>query len=232
MAQIPLPLVLNKHSRFETFVGGENRALVAHLQSLVSGSDSEILWIWGPAGSGKSHLLQATCAGITARRAMYLPLRTAQAAGIKVLQGLETLDILTLDDVDAVSGDATWDRALFGLYTRIQAERGCLIFAARRAPASTRFSLPDLASRAGGAVVYHLRSLDDDQLLVALRGHANARGLDLPDAAARYLLARVSRDMGVICQWLDELDTASLVAKRKLTVPFIRAAMMRTNLSH
>ncbi len=225
MAQIPLPLVLRKHSRFETFVGGENHALVAHLQSLESASDPEILWIWGPAGSGKSHLLQAICAGTTAQRAMYLPLRAARASGAQVLQGLETLDILTLDDVDAVSGDAAWEQALFGLFNRVQTERGRLIFAARRAPARTQFSLPDLASRAGGAVVYRLRPLDDTQLLLALRGHANARGLDLPDAAARYLLARVSRDMGAICQWLDELDTASLVAKRKLTVPFIRAAM-------
>ncbi|TDJ30955.1 MAG: DnaA regulatory inactivator Hda [Gammaproteobacteria bacterium] len=225
MAQIPLPLVLGKHSRFETFVRGENDAVVAHLQALRSGSDPEILWLWGPEGSGKSHLLQATCAGITAQRVMYLPLRAAQASGAEVLQGLETLDMLALDDVDAVSGDADWDQALFGLYNRMQAERGHLIFAARRAPANTQFSLPDLASRAGGAAVYQLRPLNDERLLLALQGHANARGLDLRDAAARYLLARVSRNMGAICQWLDELDTASLVAKRKLTIPFIRAAM-------
>ena len=89
----------------------------------------------------------------------------------------------------------------------------------------TTFSLPDLASRAAGAVVYQLRSLDDDHSLEALRGHARSRGLDLPDAAARYLLDRVSRDMGTVCRWLDELDTASLVTKRRLTIPFIRAAL-------
>ena len=50
--------------------------------------------------------------------------------------------------------------------------------------------------------------------------------LDLSEPAARYLLARVSRDMGAICRWLDELDRASLAAQRKLTIPFIRAALM------
>jgi len=225
MAQIPLPLVLSKHNRFETFVKGENQALVAQLQSLGSADEPEILWVWGSSGSGKSHLLQATCAASAARRVMYLPLRSAQKAGAEVLQGLETLDMLALDDVDAVSGDADWEQALFDLYNRVQIERGLLIFAARQSPAGTRFSLPDLSSRAGGALVYHLRSLDDDQSLMALQGHAAARGLDLPDATARYLLARVRRDMSGVCQWLDDLDTASLVAKRKLTIPFIRAAL-------
>ena len=225
MAQIPLPLVLGKHSQFETFVTGENRALVAHLRTFASGDMPAILWIWGAAGSGKSHLLQAACAASSARRAMYLALRSACSVGADVLQGLETMNLLALDDVDVVSGDDAWDRALFELYNRVHSGHGRLIFAARRAPAGTTFSLPDLASCAAGAVVSQLRSLDDDHSLEALRGHARSRGLDLPDAAARYLLDRVSRDMGTVCRWLDELDTASLVTKRRLTIPFIRAAL-------
>jgi DnaA family protein len=193
MAQIPLPLVLRKYSRFDTFVAGDNSALVGHLASLGPGSEPAILWIWGPMGSGKSHLLQATCASSAAQRAMYLPLRPLPAAGVDVLQGLEALDILALDDVDVVSGDALWEQALFGLYNRVQMARTHLIFSAHRAPKAAPFTLPDLASRAAGAVVYQLRTLNDDQSLVALREHANARGLDLPEAAARYLFARVSR---------------------------------------
>ncbi len=225
MTQIPLPLLLGKHSQFETFVAGENHAIVAHLRALSSGETPAILWLWGTSGSGKSHLLQAACAASPAQRVMYLPMRSARSGGVDVLHGLETLSLVALDDIDEVTGDEVWDRALFDLYNRVQSGRGRLVFAARRAPAGTRFSLPDLASRAGGAVVYQLRSLDDDHSLEALRGHARARGLELPEAAARYLLARVSRDMGGICQWLDELDRASLVAKRKLTIPFIRAAL-------
>ena len=156
---------------------------------------------------------------------MYLPLGKPQTAGVELLQGLESLDVVAVDDIDAISGDAEWEQALFGLYNRLQAGGSQLLFTARRAPAGTHFSLPDLASRAAGAVVYQLRPLDDDQSLVALRSHADARGLDLSDAAARYLLKRVSRDMGGICRWLDELDRASLVAKRRLTIPFIREAL-------
>lgn len=225
MAQIPLPLVLGKHSRFETFVEGGNRAAIEHLHAIGSGRVSDVVWIWGPASSGKSHLLQAMCAHVTWPRVMYLPLREAQVAGSDSLRGLETLDILALDDVDMVSGNAAWDQALFGLYNQLYANHGCLVMTGRQAPAGTMFSLPDLASRASGAVVYQLRPLDEKQSLEALQRHATSRGLDLPDPAARYLLARVSRDMGAICRWLDELDTAALIAKRRVTIPFISQAL-------
>jgi DnaA-homolog protein len=225
MAQIPLPLVLERYSRFETFVDGENQALIAHLTSLQRGTAAEILWLWGAAGAGKSHLLQAACAQRGAATSIYLPLRSKDSVGVDVLEGLETLDVVALDDIDEVAGLPGWELALFNLYNRVQAAGGKLLLSAQQAPMHTPFQLADLASRAGGAIVYRVHSLADEQQLAALKLHADARGIDISDATARYLLTRVSRDMAVVCQWLDALDTASLVAKRKLTIPFIRDAL-------
>jgi DnaA family protein len=225
MAQILLPLVLERHSRFDTFVDGQNQALVAHLTSLQGGAAPEILWLWGAAGAGKSHLLQAACAHSGAPTSIYLPLRSIDRVGVEVLEGLEMLDIVALDDVDEVVGLPAWELALFSLYNRVQAADGKLLLSAQQAPKHTPFQLADLASRAGGAIVYRVHSLADEQQLEALKLHADARGIHITDATARYLLTRVSRDMAVVCQWLDALDTASLVAKRKLTIPFIRDAL-------
>ncbi|MFL2547376.1 MAG: DnaA regulatory inactivator Hda [Candidatus Rariloculaceae bacterium] len=225
MAQIPLPFVLGTHSRFETFVHGSNSVAVDHLRSLGTEHSGEIVWIWGSSGAGKTHLLQALCAEAAEKRLMYLPLEDALSVGVESLQGLESLDIVVLDDVDALAGDNAWEEALFSLYKQVVSDDVCLVMSSGQSPAGTAFQLPDLASRAAGAVVYQLRPLDDDQSLRALQRHAEARGLDLPDASARYLQTRVSRDMGAICRWLDELDTAALVAKRRLTIPFIGEAL-------
>ena len=100
--------------------------------------------------------------------------------------------------------------------------RGGLLLAARAAPTAAGFRLPDLASRAGGAVGYRLKPLDDDERLLALRGHATARGLEIERAAAEYLLARVHRDMTDVGVWLERLDRMSLAEQRKITIPFIR----------
>jgi DnaA family protein len=222
---MPLPLVLGRHSRFDTFVDGDNQALVAHLASLQRSEAQEIIWLWGAAGAGKSHLLQATCAQSGARRSIYLPLRSKESVAVEVLEGLETVDIVAIDDVDEVVGQPAWEQALFSLYNRIQAANGQLLLTAQQAPMHTPFLLADLASRAGGTTVYRVHTLADEQQLAALKLHAQARGIDITDATGRYLLTRVSRDMAVVCRWLDELDTASLVAKRKLTIPFIRDAL-------
>ncbi|HEX5050064.1 MAG TPA: DnaA regulatory inactivator Hda [Gammaproteobacteria bacterium] len=220
-AQLPLALEIADHARFDTFVvGAANDAAVEHVRAVAAGR-ADLLWLWGAPGSGKTHLLQAACRAAAAaeRRAMYVPLAGLQP---EILSGLDDMDLLALDGLDGVAGAADWERALFVLLNGIAERRGGLLLAARAPAPAAGFRLPDLASRAGGAVAYRLKPLDDDERLLALRGHAAARGLEIERAAAEYLLARVHRDMRDIGVWLERLDRISLAEQRKITIPFIR----------
>jgi DnaA family protein len=219
--QLPLALTIADHARFDTFVGAANEAAVEHVRAVAAGR-ADALWLWGAQASGKTHLLQAACRAAAAaeRRAMYLPLHLALEP--EILGGLDAVELLAVDDVERVAGVDEWERALFVLLNGVTERRRGLLLAARAAPAAVGFRLPDLASRAGGAVGYRLKALDDGERLVALRGHAAARGLELERAAAEYLLARVDRDMAGLGLWLERLDRASLAEQRKITIPFIR----------
>ena len=150
-SQLALPLALAPHARFATFFAGANAALLAHLQRLETRSTCEAVWIWGAPGSGRSHLLQAACADRAQRSAIYLPLAENEGLQPEVLDGLETLELVALDDVDCVAASAQWNRALFRLFNGLQAEGGALLLAAAGAPAVTDFELKDLASRAAAA---------------------------------------------------------------------------------
>ena len=101
-----------------------------------------------------------------------------------------------------------------------------MIAASRGAPSGLDFALEDLRSRLAAGGVFHLRELDDADAAAVLGLRAAHRGLDLPDEVARYLLARVPRDMASLCDWLDRLDAASLAAQRRLTVPFVREVLL------
>jgi DnaA family protein len=226
MGQLPLALALADHARFETFVDGGNAAAVRHVRALADGAPG-IVWISGPAASGKTHLLQAACrsAAQAGRRAMYVALLDEHAAEPAILSGLEGLDFLALDGVELVARDAAWEQQLFVLFNEMAARGGGLLLAARTPSAACAFELRDLASRVAGAVAYRLQPLAHGDRLDALLAHARARGLELERGAAEYLLDRVDRDMVGLRRWLERLDRASLVEQRKLTIPFIRSLL-------
>jgi DnaA family protein len=225
--QMPLPLRLGKHALFTTFVAGANDSALAHVVSVAARQRRDIVWLCGPAGSGKTHLLQAACrdAHETSSASMYISLR-APDVHVDQLLGVEHLGLLGLDDVDAVAGNAEWEARLFSVFNEFQ-PRGGLLLAARNPPAAIRFGLGDLASRAAGAIVYRLQELGEEQQLEALLEHARRRGLELDAPTARFLQGRVQRGMTELCEWLDRLDRASLAAQRRLTIPFVREVLAR-----
>ncbi len=227
MAQLPLELALADHASFDTFVGGSNAAAVEHARGLACGGAGTV-WLWGGEGVGKSHLLQAACraAAEAGRRAMYVALPALSPA---ILADLEHVDLLAVDDVHAVAGDLSWEEALFVILNTHLGGSGALLLAAAAPAVQCRFQLADLASRGAGAVTYRLAQLDDDDRAKALRLHAAARGLTLDPAAADFLLKRVAREMSVLTAWLARLDRASLTAQRRLTIPFIRALLERSD---
>ena len=220
MKQMALGVQLRASAVFGSFAVGGNVEAVTALRS----PGALPLWLWGPAGVGKTHLLQAACAG-AAVGAAYFSLADKGGLPPEALSGFESARVLCIDDVDAVAGDSSWERALFQLFNAAGDCKTQLIFAARRAPRQADWVLDDWRSRATACVVYQLRELDEAGLMQALTLRAAQRGLQLPAETAEYLLRRLPRDLRSLLEVLDELDQASLVAQRRLTVPFIRDAL-------
>ena len=207
---------------FASFAPGLNAEVIAALRR----SSSAPLWLWGAPGAGKTHLLQALCAE-TGERAAYFPVSHDPALPSDALQGFESARLLCIDDVDAVAGDAAWEQALFRVFNDVGELGGRLVFAATLPPRQAEWQLEDWRSRAAACMVYQVRELDDPGRVEALRLRAAQRGLQLPDETAEYLLKRMPRDLPSLLRVLDELDEASWVAQRRLTIPFIRDALER-----
>lgn len=223
MRQLPLGVRLKDRADFDNFHVGRNDALVEAVQRLAAAEGAGITWVAGPAGSGKSHLLQAACARLPG--GAYFPLAELAQFGPEVLDGAELLPIACIDDLERVVGDPAWEAALFRLYVEVDARRGRLLMAAELPPGQLPFSLPDLSSRCAAAFRGTLLSLDEEEQREALRRRAALRGLDLPEDCALYLQRHFPRDMGSLQGILDRLDQASLSAQRRLTLPFLREVL-------
>jgi DnaA-homolog protein len=227
MKQLALGVRLRAMAVFASFSPGQN----AEILSALRGPGRDPVWLWGTRGCGKTHLLQAVCAaaGETAAGgpAAYFPLDRSVALPPQALAGFESCRVLCMDDVDAVAGNLEWEQALFRLFNEASELQSRVIFAAGAAPRQIDWRLEDWRSRAAACVVYHVRELDEAGRAEALRLRAAQRGLQLPPETLDYLLKRLPRDLRSLFDILDELDEASLVAQRRLTIPFIRDALER-----
>lgn len=230
-AQLPLALRWPAQQRFDTFVTGDNGVAVAALREGATRAGSPWIFLAGPPGSGKTHLLYATCAAATAdgRNAQYLSLASLHGDRAAALRAFGGSDVLALDDVQAIAGAADAEHALFDLYNRSKTEMCTLILAARLPAATLAVRLPDLRSRLAACTQAPLKPLDEAARRGILRARAHARGLTLDAAALDWLFAHTPRDLGNLMTQLERVDRAALAAQRRVTIPFLRAVLDTDN---
>ena len=226
--QLALGLGLDKSLSFGNFYPlPGNRQLLNQLRLQAAGEGEQWVYVNGGAESGRSHLLQASCqaAAQAGRRAAYLPLRELKDyPPHDLLAGVEQLDLLCLDDLDAVLGSAPWEEALFHAYNRM-APGGSAMLVAAGPVAALPCRLPDLRSRLASFSVYHLQGLKDEQKMQALRFRADSLGLRLSQEVVEYLYHRAPRNLGALFACLERLDRESLRQQRALTKPFVKQIM-------
>ncbi|MDX1538667.1 DnaA regulatory inactivator Hda [Arsukibacterium sp.] len=185
------------------------------------------LFVFGASGSGKSHLLYASCIfaqeqGLTSQ---LLALQDYRLLSPRLLDDLEQLDVVCLDNIQAIADDLSWQIAVFDLYNRMVEQGKALIIVANQPPVQLGFKLADLVSRLQACQSLQLRLLTDDDKQKLLQQKAHQRGMELGDEVARFLLNRYERDIRSLVTMLDQLDKASIVHQRKLTIPFIKSIL-------
>ena len=221
--QIPLQLEPRRPDRFDDFFAGPNVNVLAAVRQLINEPGGS-LFLSGPEGSGKSHLLNALChaARENGLAAFYIALKRLPEEAAASLEGLQVLDLVCVDDLDSVAGNPVWENALFGCFNQVRAARGRLLVSSSQPLASLELGLPDLASRLAWGVRQHLRLPDDDGKLEILQQRARTLRIELPEDVQNYLLKHSKRDMSSLLLALERLKDAAFVGKRKITVPLAR----------
>jgi DnaA family protein len=221
--QLTLELFSDTGCDFESYFPGPNEQAVCALMRWAAGAGPWYLCVWGRAGVGKTHLLQAAVNAIsTGTSAMYVPLLEVMNHGPAILDGLDEVDALCIDDIGLIRDEPQWQSALFDLFNRLQAAAGRLVVSAENSPRGLDLDLRDLSSRLSAGLIYQIHPLGDEDKRAALQAAAARRGLELPEPVASFIMRRANRDMGALNRVFADLDEASLSAGRQLTVPFVR----------
>ncbi|GAB6067221.1 DnaA regulatory inactivator Hda [Methylothermus subterraneus] len=224
LPQLPLGLGFAEPYGFEQYYGGANLEAVTALKRCARGEGEPFIYLWGEGGTGKSHLLQACCreAHSLGQCVVYLPLAELKAYPPTLLEGLEHVDLVCVDEVGAIAADPLWEQALYHCFNRLRERAVRLIVADRVPPAQLPIQLADLRTRLAWGLTLWLKPLSDADKLAALRLRARHLGLELSPKVAQFLLTRCPRDLPSLWQLLERLDRATLAAKRRLTIPFVK----------
>jgi DnaA family protein len=214
MRQIPLAIADEPVHSLDSYVDGPNAAAVAHLRGVLQ--QAAPVYLWGPSGTGKTHLLQALAGQVQqlgGRAGWFGP-------------GAElpwTFDeghmLIVIDDCERL--DAARQQAAFALFVEATTHRIPLAAAGRVPPVDLPLR-DDLRTRLGWGHVFALAALSEPEARAAMRREADRRGLFLSDDVMDYLLTRFERDMKHLMAVLDRLDAFAMVHKRAITVPLLK----------
>lgn len=224
-SQIPLNLKFLPEQRFATFVE-ESEAIPASsvVENAVRTAGTSPHLLQGARDSGKTHLLLASCyaAREAGKPVAYLSLRQSRE---RIAEQAEGATLIAVDDVNAVADDLDAQVALFHLFNAAQANQQTLLLSSLGSPDSLELQLPDLRSRLNACVRVPLSLLGDAGRKKALQIRANSRGLEFDDAAIDWLLLRADRSVTNLMSLFRQLDHASSVRQKKLTLPFVREVL-------
>lgn len=214
MRQLPLAIGPDPEATFESFITGRNAAAAAHLAALRP--QAAPVYLWGPAGCGKTHLLRALANRFQARGQTVGWFDAERSAPLALQPGWA---LLAVDRCEAL--DATAQQAVFALFEEANAQ-GVPFAAAGRMPPVDLPLREELRTRLAWGHVFALEPLSEAETRAALRREADRRGIFLSDDVVGYLLTRFPRDLAHLMPLLDRLDEFALAQSRQVTVPLLR----------
>ena len=221
MSQLLLDIAPDRQPSLDNFVVGRNLELLSALRHALSGGSSErCFYVWGEAGSGKSHLLQACV-----RAALDMQHSAIYAQGSVPPRSMDMgAAVVAVDDVETLDDAA--QIALFDLYNQMRDNGGMLLVSGKESPLHLGLR-DDLRTRLGWGLVYQLHGLSEEEKAQALVRHAHARGFVLPAEVTQYLLRHGRRDLPSLMAVLDALDEHSLRLHRAPSVPLLKEILQQ-----
>jgi len=224
-AQLPLPFLPGRSCAAADLVPGaanaEARAWLSRWPDWPSGR----LALWGPAGSGKSHLaaIWRMRSGARALSGPALAALAADAVFDEISPGGATL----VEDAD----QAPQGRALLHLLNAAAESGGTVLLTARTPPqrwaALWRSALPDLASRLAATQGAAITAPDEALVKAVLAKHLADRQVTIRPDLLSWLALRLPRDFATVAALAEALDQAALAAKVAITRPVAAAALAR-----
>jgi len=214
-SQIPLPLETKPALTRDAFIVSEaNRDALAFVESWPAWATATA-GLYGPAGSGKTHLAEIWIAASGAQRV------EAAALSGSAFVLLDRQAPVVIENVDLSLPNPARDAAVFDLLESATVATPVLL-TGREPPSAWQAALPDLRSRFQALVSFSLWIPDDDLLRKLARKLFSDRQLAVPEATIDQMLLRLERSPAGLRAFIARADAKALAEGRAVTAALVR----------
>ena len=192
--------------------------------TLKEDSISNLFYIWGREGVGKSYIMQALNREFINldKRTFHLSLNDKRVSSHEILQNLESLDVILIENIDSLPKDEEWETQIFSLINNALTSQIKIYLSSCKVSKELQISLKDLQSRLSYFTAIEIPEISNDEKLDALSQSSARKGIDLDTKTKEFIINNTSRGLSDLLQLLNDLDVYSLKKKKKVTPSLIR----------
>ena len=226
---------LDPRFRFENFVVGKSNEL-AYAAARRTAESSTVtfnpLFIYGPVGLGKTHLMHAIAWHIRSRaperRVMYLSAEKFMYQFIRALRFKDTMafkqqfrsvDVLMIDDVQFISGKDSTQEEFFHTFNALVDQNRQIVISGDRSPTDLEGIEERMRSRLGWGLVADIHPTDYELRLGILQSKAEQAGCrDVPRQVLEFLAHRITSNVRELEGALNRVLAYSNLVGRPITL--------------
>lgn len=235
-------LPLNPDYTFEQFVVGPSNQLAHAACRAVSDAPGSLynpLFVYGPSGLGKTHLLQATCTVMlndarAPRTALYVSCETFVNDFVRAIEtgrmqqfrdSVRQPDLLVIDDVQFLANRESSQEEFFHTFNVIYQSRRQIILSADSPPSEIPTLQDRLVSRFNWGLVAQIDPPNRETRQAILQKKARLRGCEVPGDVLDFIAERVHANIRLLEGALTKLISETHIAGRPMNVETARAVI-------
>ena len=201
----------NPQFTFDSFVVGPSNRFAHGAAIAVSNTPGQVynpLFIYGPPGVGKTHLLYAIANGIRKHnpdaKVVYIKgdqFTNELIAAIQTGKNIEfrskyrEADLFLIDDVQFIAGKEATQEEFFHTFNSLYEEHKQIVMTSDRKP-SDMLTLEDrLKTRFEWGLMADIQPPDYETRMAIIKTKANSLGLELPDEVCNYIAVNVTSNV-------------------------------------
>lgn len=223
----------NKKYMFDTFVVGEGNEFAYSASVAVSkkpGVDYNPLFIYGPTGVGKTHLMQAIANDVMARKRNVCVEYCSTEEFLndfitaikenkykKFRDKYRKVDVLLIDDVHFFTGKDKLQEEFFHTFNTLYNDHKQIVLASDREPKDIDGLEKRLVSRFESGLVIDIKPPDLETRIAILRKKQEAHEFKLDDEILTLLATRIRSNVRRLEGAMNKLVSFASIQKKKMT---------------